>query len=63
MFNRNFSTKTVKALAAKGIAIVGAQAVPAFEGDVYFSGVAYMLDDNGTGRLRTFTEVLAIAAS
>ena len=61
MFNRNFSTKTVKALAAKGIAIVGSQAVAAFEGDVYFSGVAYMLDDNGTGRLRTFTEVLALA--
>lgn len=58
---KDFSAKTIKALATKGIRIIGIQAVPAFEGDVYFTGTAYRLDDNGTGRVHTHREVLATA--
>lgn len=58
---RDFSAKTRKALAARNIAIVGIQAVPAFEGDVYFTGTAYMLTINGVGCLRSFREVLTLA--
>lgn len=59
---RDFSAVTRRALLRKGIRIVGAQAVPAFDGDRYFSGVAYMLDINGCGCLRRFSEVLELAA-
>ena len=59
---RDFSAAVRKALAVRGITIVGAQAAPAFEGDVYFSGTAYVLNDNGTHRVRTFSQVLALAA-
>lgn len=58
---RDFSAATRKALAVRNIAIVGAQAVPAFEGDAYFSGTAYMLSIAGVGCLRSFYEVLALA--
>lgn len=58
---KHFSAATAKSLARKGIQVVGIQAVLAFEGDVYFQATAYMLDDNGVGRLRSFAEVLALA--
>lgn len=58
---RDFSVKARKALAARNIAIVGIQAVSAFEGDLYCSGTAYVLNVNGTACLRTFREVLALA--
>ncbi len=58
---RNFSKQTIKSLSAKGIRVIGSQASPAFDGDVYFSGVSFNLDDNGTHIVRTHTEVLALA--
>lgn len=58
---KDFSKATIKALAKKGIRIIGAQACAAFDGDKFFTGVAYKLDDNGTHRIRRFNEVLAIA--
>lgn len=61
--SRDFSAKTVKQLTAKGISIVGSTAVPGFEGDKYFSGTAYSLVWNGTGFIRTHSQVLACAAS
>lgn len=60
---KDFSKKTLRQLAAKGISVVSSQAVPAFEGDKYFSDVAYMLEYEGEGFLRTHVQVLAIAAS
>lgn len=52
---RNFSKSTLKALALKGIEIVSSQAIPAFEGDVFFTGVAYLLSD---GRLLDYSAVI-----
>jgi hypothetical protein len=46
----DFSKTTVRKLAAKGIRLVGLQGEN-----------GYVLDDNGTCRIRTFREVLALA--
>jgi hypothetical protein len=59
---RNFSSKTLKGLTRKGIAVIGSQAVPAFQGDVYFSDVAYAISDNGTHRLLRHGEIIALSA-
>jgi hypothetical protein len=63
VFTSHFSAKTIKALSRKGVQIVGLQAAPAFEGDVYFSGTVYLLNAAGTGLVRTHQQVLAMAAS
>lgn len=60
---KDFSKKTVSALSKKGISIVGSQAVPSHDGDKYFSGVAYNLVWNGTGFMRTHSQVIVIASS
>ena len=53
----DFSKTTITALASKGIKLVGLQHI-----DGPFGGsTAYILDDNGWQRLRTFNEVLALA--
>jgi hypothetical protein len=59
---RDFSAATRRALLARGIRIVGVQAVPADDSDRYFSATAYCLDDNGTHRLRRHAEVFALVA-
>jgi len=46
---KNFSAKTLAAIKARGLALIGCQ----------FS--SYVLDDHGTCRVRTFREVLEIA--
>ena len=62
MGKRDFSRKTLRALAKKDIEIVGSVAVPAFEGDPYFSGVAYQLvQDDECSFIRSFADVLALA--
>lgn len=58
---RDFSRKTLSALRKQGITIVGATFVPGTDGSYANGERAYQLDDNGTSRLRTFLEVLAIA--
>lgn len=60
---KDFSKKVLASLAKKGISIVGSQAVPAFEGDVYFQDVAYMLVWNETQFLRTYSQVNSLALS
>jgi hypothetical protein len=60
----HFNKKTLRALTKKGIAIINAQWMPGRDGS-YISADAqtgYMLDDNGTGRLVTYLEVLKLAA-
>ena len=57
----DFSASTRRALARKGIAIIGAQAAPAFDGDSTFSGRVYRLTDNGAHKLRTHAEVMGLA--
>lgn len=46
----DFSKKLLRQLAAKGISLVGLQGEN-----------GYVLDDNGTCRIRTFREVIALA--
>ena len=58
---RDFSSSTLKALAARGVKVVGAQAAPAYDGDATFSGRVYRLDDNGCGKIRSHSEVLELA--
>lgn len=60
---KDFSTKTKRQLAVKGINIIGTQAIPAYEGDVYFNSVAYSLEYNGKAFMRTHSQVIVLAAS
>lgn len=63
MFNSHFSSQTVKALARKGIRIVGLTMIPG-EGDMPCATgeTGYKLDNNGQGQIRTYREVLALAS-
>lgn len=61
--HRDFSTRTIKALRAKGVEIISSQAAPAFEGDKYFTGTVYTLTWNDTAFVRTDLQILAMAAS
>jgi hypothetical protein len=60
---RDFSKKVIASLSKKGISIIGSQAIPAFEGDVYFSGVAYILVWNQNQFIRTYSQVNCLALS
>ena len=60
---KDFSKKTLAQLSRKNISIAGSVAVPAFEGDKYFSDVAYNLVWNGKGFIRTYSQVIVLAAS
>lgn len=60
--SKDFSRKTLSNLSRKGIAVIASHAVPAFDGDRYFSGVAYALNDNGAHKIRRHGEVMALAA-
>jgi len=59
----HFSKKIINALSRKGVSFVGTQAVPAFEGDQYFSGTAYKLSANGQMLVRTYQQVMSMACS
>jgi hypothetical protein len=54
MYGRDFSSKTIKKLSKMGITIVGKQALPTNG----YSDVAYILNDNGTQKLRTFSDIV-----
>ena len=58
---RDFSPLTIKALAALSIFVVGTQAAPAYDGDVYLTGRVYKLDNDGCGMIRSHAEVLELA--
>ena len=59
----DFSKKTMRQLAAKGISLVGLQAIPLDSNDHYFSDTAYQLVWNGTSFIRTHSQVIVLAAS
>lgn len=61
--SKDFNQKTLKQLAKKEITIIGTQAVPGFEGDKYFSSVAYNLKFKETSFLRTHSQVITLAGS
>jgi len=49
-----------RTLLKSGIALIGLQGVPAFDGDVYFSATAYVVSDNDTGRVLSYAEVMGL---
>lgn len=59
----DFSLNTRRALARKGITIIGLTVIPNPASDMPFANGerGYCLDDNGTHRVRTFAEVRALA--
>lgn len=60
---RDFSSKTLRALAARGIRVLRATALPDMSSDMPFANASrgYCVDDNGCGRVWTFAEVMAAA--
>lgn len=58
----DFSRKTIAALARKGITIVGLQAIPDMASAMPYANATrgYVVNDNGTGRVLTFSEVMAL---
>ena len=60
---RDFSKKTLAALARKGIVITGFAAIPNMALATPFASAdrGYAVDDNGCGRIWTFSQVLEAA--
>lgn len=58
---RDFSRNTLRNLAKKGVAIVGATMLPDANGGCANGEVGYSLAINGTHCVRTFREVIALA--
>ncbi len=60
---KDFSKTTISSLRSKGITLVGLTAIPG-TGDMPFANAdrGYILNDNGCSKVRTFTQVLEMAA-
>lgn len=58
---RDFSKAVNKALAKKGISIYGIVALPDANGSFLNSSRGYEVNDNGTGRIFTYWQVLDAA--
>ena len=58
---KDFSRTTLAGLRRRGIQIVGSTWLPDEKGDFARGQRGYLLDDNGTGRVRTFLEVMALS--
>lgn len=58
-FERDFSRKTIRSLAKRGVRIVGLQAIPG-DGPMPFANAdrGYLVDDNGCGRVWRFADVM-----
>lgn len=59
--SRDFSVKTIRALAKKWVQVVSKTWLPGPDGSFANGETGYLIDDNGTGRMKTFLEVLKIA--
>ena len=60
---KDFSKKTLALLAKKGITLIGLTLIPGTGAMPMATGeTGYILNDNGTSRVRTFTQVLELAA-
>lgn len=59
---RDFSSKTLRALATKGVRVIGTCVIPG-AGDMPFAtgSRGYRVDDNGCGRVWSFHQVLEAA--
>lgn len=56
---RDFSAKTLRALSAKGVEVIGTQMLPG-SGDLPMANAerGYLVSDNGCGRVWTFAQVV-----
>ncbi len=61
IFARHFSAATVRGLARNGIAALGLQAIPDERGSFLNSQTAYVVSDNGMGRVLTYQQVVDAA--
>lgn len=59
-FAADFSAKIRRSLLKQGIRIIGITALPV-DGSFLNSRRGYQLDDNGTGRIRTYFQVEAMS--
>jgi len=59
----DFNRKTLRKLASLGIKLIGIQAIPDMASSMPYANASrgYVLDDNGTCRVRGFMEVLKLA--
>jgi len=59
----DFSKSIIRKLAVKGIKLVGLQNIPDMSKDLPFAcgERGYVLDDNGSCKVRTYNEVLELA--
>ena len=59
----DFSKKTIKALAARGITLIGLQAIPDTTSSMPWANASrgYVVNDNGTCRVLGFAEMLDAA--
>lgn len=59
----DFSSKTLRALARKGISLIGLQTIPNMASDMPFANAerGYVVNDNGCGRVWTFSQVMEAA--
>lgn len=60
----DFSKRTLKALARRGIRLIGLQAIPDMTSSMPMANATrgYVVDDNGCGRVWNFAEVMKAAA-
>ena len=60
---RDFSKSTLRALAKRAISVVGVQMLPDMSSAMPFANAdkGYVVSDNGTGRVWTFSQVLGAA--
>ena len=54
---RHFGRKAVAALARKGISVRGLTALPGHSGSYLDPDQGYLVDDNGCGRVWTYSQV------
>lgn len=60
ILSRHFNAATLRKLAKRGVRVIGFQLVPTNDGWAD-SWTAYQVDDNGTGRVLSHSDLLAIA--
>lgn len=63
IISRHFSPYTLRALRQRGVRVLGTTFIPDSCGDFTRGETAYSVDDNGTGRVLRFGEVIAMAAA
>lgn len=61
----DFSKRTLNKLAKRGLRLIGLQAIPDMASAMPYANAerGYLFDDNGTGRLLTFAQVLEAAGA